>query len=45
MGFVVYILRSAGDGSLYVGMLGLLTMLAVDQRPTVGLIKVSPTAM
>lgn len=31
------------DGSVYVGMLGLLTMLSVDQRPTLGLIKLSPT--
>jgi len=31
------------DGSVYIGMLGLITMLAVDQRPTLGLIRLSPT--
>ena len=32
------------DGSVYPGMLGLLTMIAVDERPTLGLMKFSPTA-
>jgi len=30
------------DGSLYVGMLGLLTILSVDQNPVLGLIKFTP---
>ena len=31
------------DGSLYVGMLGLITMLSVDQRPVLGLVRFEPS--
>lgn len=31
------------DGSLYVGMLGLITMLSVDQRPVLGLARFEPS--
>jgi hypothetical protein len=31
------------NGELYAGLLGLTTMLAVDQRPTLGLVRFSPT--
>ncbi len=32
------------DGALYVGLFGLLTILATDPHPTLGLIRFSPTA-
>jgi len=32
------------DGALYVGMLGILSVLAIDDRPTLGLMRFSPVA-
>jgi outer membrane protein assembly factor BamB len=32
------------DGALYVGMLGLLSVMSLDEHPTLGLMKFSPTA-
>jgi len=39
---VVYLLDRAGpDGELYVGVMGLLSLLAIDDRPDLGLVRFS----